>query len=560
MLTSNLNIIARELIVSSVLLNILNNFSYDELAEMLPKGSLDFTIGLREDQGESTVSDLAKIVMSTVGSDFVLRKDLREKLICRMLPSHLSELFPEFNIKSSAVTPSHYDAIASWSEANIEAFSAKLEMSDAIEALQFLNTSIDTIVKIEPEYGLYPYQKDISDEVLKRLSRSSTRLMVHLPTGAGKTRTAMNIIAQHLRADSKNIVLWLADREELCTQALDEFKKSWKALGNRTCTGYGFYSQSDVSLSGITSGCIVAGLHKLLRIRKTDSRKLQLLYEELRSKVTLVVFDEAHKAIASEYSAVVTDFIGNTSFKASLIGLSATPGRTFLQNGTSDSNEALAKFFGNQKVSMKVQGYLSPVDYLVEKGFLAKATFKSIAYEQSEVYGYSLRGLNDVDTNKALAAHNARNKTIKDIVLKECLSGSQIILFACSVDHAQKLAVALNFYGIRAASIDSKTDSLESRRSKITRYKKGDLQVLTNFGVLTAGFDAPRTNVAIIAKPTKSLVEYLQMAGRAMRGVHSGGNAECTIYTVLDEIPEFNNVSIGTSHWNGLWKEYNSNE
>ncbi|MBF4323723.1 DEAD/DEAH box helicase, partial [Vibrio anguillarum] len=109
---------------------------------------------------------------------------------------------------------------------------------------------------------------------------------------------------------------------------------------------------------------------------------------------------------------------------------------------------------------------------------------------------------------------------------------SQRIVFACTVEHGINLATALSYQGIKAASIDSKNDNHESRRAKIAQYKNGEIQVLVNFNVLTAGFDAPKTNVTVIAKPMNSLVQYLQMAGRAMRGYKSGGNRECNIYTV----------------------------
>ena len=76
---------------------------------------------------------------------------------------------------------------------------------------------------------------------------------------------------------------------------------------------------------------------------------------------------------------------------------------------------------------------------------------------------------------------------------------------------------------------------------------------MVNFNVLTAGFDAPKTNVTIIAKPMNSLVQYLQMAGRAMRGPRSGGNAECYIYTVMDDIPEFQSINLAFDYWNNMW-------
>ncbi|MES1010539.1 helicase-related protein, partial [Vibrio cholerae] len=90
-------------------------------------------------------------------------------------------------------------------------------------------------------------------------------------------------------------------------------------------------------------------------------------------------------------------------------------------------------------------------------------------------------------------------------IIDECNQNSQIIVFACTVDHGINLATALSYKGIKAASIDSKNDTLESRRAKIAQYKNGELQVLVNFNVLTAGFDAPKTNVTVIAKPMNSL-------------------------------------------------------
>ena len=75
---------------------------------------------------------------------------------------------------------------------------------------------------------------------------------------------------------------------------------------------------------------------------------------------------------------------------------------------------------------------------------------------------------------------------------------------------------------------------------------------MINYDVLTAGFDAPHTNVAIIARPTNSLVAYSQMAGRAMRGGETG-NKECRIYTVNDDIPEFKSVIKAFLHWDKYW-------
>jgi superfamily II DNA or RNA helicase len=71
---------------------------------------------------------------------------------------------------------------------------------------------------------------------------------------------------------------------------------------------------------------------------------------------------------------------------------------------------------------------------------------------------------------------------------------------------------------------------------------------------LTAGFDAPRTSAALIARPTKSLVLYSQMVGRAIRGPRAGGNKEAEIVTVVDRgLPGFGSVAEAFNNWEDVW-------
>ena len=544
-----------------MLTKILSNFSEDELLSFLPKNSMNFALQLDAKDNQITENNsynknkLAGIVASVKQVDFIFDSQLRNKLIDRLSATQLAELFPSFELEPKNVTPKYYDAIISWANDNPEKFAELLGLSVLYESQLEQDNGLESISCIEPNYGLYPYQQGISKQVFSQLDQNKKRVLIHLPTGAGKTRTAMNIASEHLRQSENNLVLWLADREELCSQAYSEFSKAWQSLGNRATSLYGFYSSSTESLSGIDSGFVVAGLHKFLSLRKSDSRQLQLLYSKLAEKVTLVIFDEAHKAVAPKFQEVVQDFIDDEAFHADLIGLTATPGRSYSEDGLSEEDARLANFFYNNKVSMQISGYLSPIDYLVEKGYLAKANFKSLNYDHSGIAAYELRNAGGVETMTTLASNIERNRQILNTIIDECNLGSQIIVFACTVEHGINLATALAYQGIKAASIDSKNDTAESRRAKIAQYKNGELQVLVNFNVLTAGFDAPKTNVTIIAKPMNSLVQYLQMAGRAMRGYKSGGNKECNIYTVMDNIPEFQSISLAFGYWNDMWAE-----
>lgn len=538
-----------------MLQKILSNFSEDELFSFFNPASIDFAIKTTQQKEALNKNQLSAIIANTKQVEFVFNQKLRNLLIDRLTPDLFVSLFPEFQLLSKDIRPKHYDAASDWASANLECFSKKIGLEEIYQSETNSNNSFESISRIEPDYSLYPYQQQISKDVFNSFQQGKKRVLVHLPTGAGKTRTAMNIAAEHLRKSSSNVVLWLADREELCQQAFQEFKQSWKSLGNQPTTLYGFYSESDESLSGIDSGFVVGGLHKFLSLRKNDSRKLELLYNELRKSVTLIIFDEAHKSVAPQFSQVVEDFILGDDFNANLIGLTATPGRSYSADGLSEEDKLLADFYHNNKISMQIQGYISPIDYLVENGYLAKANFKSLSYDHSGITAYELSDAGGRETMKALSNNVERNKQIINTIVNECELGSQIIVFACTVEHGINLAVALACLGIKSASIDSKNDSSESRRAKIKQYKDNKLQVLVNFNVLSAGFDAPKTNVSVIAKPMNSLVQYLQMAGRAMRGYKSGGNKECRIYTVMDDIPEFKSINIAFEYWNDMWLE-----
>ena len=541
---------------------ILSNFSEDELFSFLNRDSIDFAMKTIRQPGDLeglTKNQLSTIIATSKQVEFVFNEKLRNLLIDRLTPELFVSIFPEFELSEKLIKPKHYEAAIQWACSNLHAFSKKIGLEEIYHNEVDSSNSFESISRIEPLYSLYPYQQQISKDVFSSFSQGQTRVLIHLPTGAGKTRTAMNIASEHLRQSSSNVVLWLADREELCQQAFQEFEKSWQALGNQPTTLYGFYSDSDESLSGIDSGFVIGGLHKFLHLRKSDSPKLELLYKELRKSVTLVIFDEAHKSVAPQFSKVIEDFISGDDFDADLIGLTATPGRSYSTDGLSEEDKSLANFYHNNKISMKIKGYISPIDYLVENGYLAKANFKPLNYDHSGIAAYELNDAGGQETMKALSNNIDRNKTIINTIMKECELGSQIIVFACTVEHGINLAVTLACLGIKAASIDSKNDTSESRRVKIQQYKQNKLQVLVNFNVLTAGFDAPKTNVSVIAKPMNSLVQYLQMAGRAMRGYKSGGNKECRIYTVMDDIPEFKSVNIAFEYWNEMWSEEENN-
>jgi len=145
-----------------------------------------------------------------------------------------------------------------------------------------------------------------------------------------------------------------------------------------------------------------------------------------------------------------------------------------------------------------------------------------------------------------LASKDQRNLEIisKITELVKLNADRKIILFACSVKHSKFLAAILKFKGIKAAHVDGETSPL-NRQKITTDFRSGELNVLTNYGVLATGFDAPKTDVVFIARPTDSIVLYSQIIGRGLRGPAIGGTEECLVINVADNIdglPDYNRI------------------
>ena len=89
--------------------------------------------------------------------------------------------------------------------------------------------------------------------------------------------------------------------------------------------------------------------------------------------------------------------------------------------------------------------------------------------------------------------------------------------------------------GVNASHVDG-TTSLNRRSATLEDFKKGKLNILCNERLMSTGFDAPKTDTIVIAKPTFSIVLYSQIIGRGLRGPEIGGTEYCKIIDVKDNI------------------------
>ncbi|HMZ67419.1 MAG TPA: DEAD/DEAH box helicase family protein, partial [Leptospiraceae bacterium] len=371
-------------------------------------------------------------------------------------------------------------------------------------------------------------------------------------TGSGKTRTTMNYIADYLRKNEGALVIWLAYSEELCEQAVSEFKKAWGYLGNRNINIQRYYSNIQWQ-DGISEGLVVAGLSKLYNTIRNGS--IQFV-NDLSDKISLIVMDEAHQAIAESYNTILQ--ILSRKENVSIIGLTATPGRSYLNI---DEDEKLANFFHRNKITLSIEGYSNPIDYLTDNGYLAKVTFEPLTHKG----GYTITQEDiakierELDLNEEilirLGQDELRNTAILSRLKSLILYHKRIIFFAASVSHSALIAFMLRAIGIESYSVTGATP--DSERYKAIQEYKSDKEasiVLCNYGVFTTGFDAPKTSCAMIARPTKSLVLYSQMVGRAIRGSKAGGNDNALIVTVVDtKLPGFRSMAEAFMNWEDVF-------
>ena len=405
-------------------------------------------------------------------------------------------------------------------------------------------------------YGLFDHQRAAQRAVLDALQSDERRVLLHMPTGAGKTRTALHIVASELRRREPTVIMWLAYSEELCDQAATEFESAWSYLGDRTVNIYRFWGPDrNLDIGDINDGFMVAGLSKTYERARRDVDFIA----RLADRVTLVIIDEAHQAIAETYRFLL-EFLIVRNEETALLGLTATPGRSWDDPSV---DEELSQFFGRKKITLQVPGYDSSVNYLIDQGYLARPVFKQLLYKHGEHLDDRKMNLlaSSLDIPEGilrqLAEDEHRNLIIVNAVEAFVRQHTRILVFAATVDHAKLLAVVLQARGIDASAVTGVTPR-DERSRVIHRYKNNDPipRVLCNYGVLTTGFDAPRTSAAIIARPTKSLVLYSQMVGRATRGPRAGGNKEAEIATVVDtNLPGFGDMATAFGNWEDVWDD-----
>ncbi len=537
-------------------------------------------------EGFLSKSRLSEMILCIHGTGLLKDKSFRRNLIGSM-PEQAVNRFTAFlpqtdgsNLEQIAIDVSN----ASWKKSDINEYFLRMlgyESDDIFEKKEEAGESLETITSFDKFYELLDYQYIIRQRALNILTSpyGLRRFLIHMPTGTGKTKTATHIICHHYNYNlhKKGLVIWIAHTSELLQQAYDTFKGVWKNIGNGSIKMYklwGDYNVDDTDEQ--LNGFMVCGIQKLQSINSNNPELLNKLINHAR----LIVYDEAHKASAPETRQIVEKFMvrNENSEDRALMGLSATPGKT-----TEDSfdNQLLVSMFGNKiieidtklmnAVNMSAQEAINTpaekdiIRYFQNRGVLSKIKKEELIYDE-EISDAEINKIRIVakdngydDFSKAVLERIGKNKSRNLRIMQRLreLNRDNIptIVFACSVKHGQLLSAMLTLEDIPNALIIGNMSSKE-RADSIRRFKDRDdnLNILINYEVLTTGFDATNIQCVFIARPTQSIVLYSQMLGRGLRGPQMGGNEECLLIDVKDNLKQYNE-NMAFSHFTNYWNQ-----
>ncbi len=393
----------------------------------------------------------------------------------------------------------------------------------------------------KPLLMLKEYQSKIFYDSMRLVENPWMRFIIKMPTGAGKTRTALEIVSNFLNNGiddgKKRQVVWLADREELCEQAIMSMKEIWAHLGKGDLHVYRVWGKNNPD-NFKPNSFIVATYQKLNNLLNSSSFP----------QPELVVADEAHNVIAYTHKNVIRRLEENGT---RIIGLTATP----IRGIENPENKKLQEYFNNEIIEIN-SGEIDNISYLQSKGYLAYCESETIRSNREFTLTQEQRRkfADDHDLPLELldkiADDNTRNFVIAKRLKELINENKQILYFAPNIRQSKLMCAIILALGGNAAHVDGNTP-MKYRRDVISKFKEGKIRCICNVNVFSVGFDAPNIDVVFIARPTRSIVLHQQMIGRGMRGPRMGGTEQFTLIRILDILPS---IELADEYFADLWR------
>ncbi len=302
----------------------------------------------------------------------VLNRDVNPTMseaACALVIQHGTELFRQPDIRAAVARRCHVKNVGKW-HAGRRAASEFVASTGFPE--EFIGERNDErpphflLIEEKRRYpALHAFQVEAKRRLLETIHRPSARVLLELPTGAGKTRIAVDTMREFLSnvykaADQHTdaCVIWCAHQEELCEQAAKTIQDAWmnaeEACPLALVRLFRASAESDPNVNrgdddedeyvGVPTIVVTTPARAMRLLREGDGN----LGQRLQRKLRLLVIDEAHRAAAPTYRAIL-DSINQA---VPVIGLTATPyGKVYIGD---DSTKELLKLFGETRFRPKI--------------------------------------------------------------------------------------------------------------------------------------------------------------------------------------------------------------
>lgn len=292
---------------------------------------------------------------------------------------------------------------------------------------------------------------------LLELPTGNRSVLLVMPTGGGKTIIASEIICSHLARNSLNRVLFMAHRRELVSQSAATLLRDCRltSLDVRRVQGADVRGPSSARIT-------VASIQTLITDRWITALPL----------ATLVIFDEAHHMMAAEWQQLATHYTESV-----MVGLTATPERS--------DGSPLGDIFQRMVVCTTI-AELTSLGHLVPCRVIAPETYRThMADDPAEAY-------------------------------HKHVPGQKAIVFCSDIGQAHKVRDGIRALGYSSETVTGQLNAA-TRAAILGEHQAGRVDVLTNVGVLTEGYDDPSVTAAVMARGCEHGGLFLQIVGRILR-------------------------------------------
>lgn len=388
------------------------------------------------------------------------------------------------------------------------------------------------------------YQRNAVNRTVGAIAKGQNRVLLAMATGTGKTYTAFQIVWRLLKSGLKKKVLYLADRNILVDQSIQQDFNPLKKVTHKID-----YSKDKNHLEELSSYQVFFALYQQL-IGQNDAKNYQELFPN-PDYFDLVIVDECHRGSAKDDSnwRNILDYFSS----ATHIGMTATPKETKYQSSIG--------YFGEPVYTYSLKNG-------IEDGFLAPFKVINITTNigdewrptkgQKDIYGNEIedRIYNNSDYDYNIVIEDRTREVAQEITnyLKSTDHMAKTIVFCADETHAERMRMALTNAN---ADMCKKNPDYVVRITGSDEYGKSKLDyfisvaekypvIATTSKLLSTGVDCKMTKLIVLDQQIGSMTEFKQIIGRGTRLREKEGK---TYFTVMD----FRNVTrlFADPEWDG---------